>query len=92
VLEDAEQWRHISCWIDQLEEKQAAAIRGAFFDGSTYAELALRQGVPLATMKSWVRRGLTALKHAGTTMADENERPAPFSDMIGNAVTRIEGR
>ena len=91
MLEDAEQWQHIACWIDQLEDKQAAAIRGAFFEGSTYAELALHQGVPLATMKSWVRRGLAALKHAGTTMADDSDRPATFNDVIGNAVTRIEG-
>lgn len=45
-----------------LEERQREAIRTAFFDGVTYAELAERQAVPLGTMKSWVRRGLAKLK------------------------------
>lgn len=45
-----------------LEERQGQAIRTAFFDGVTYAELAVRQGVPLGTCKSWIRRGLAALK------------------------------
>ena len=48
--------------LDQLEEKPRLAIRTAFFDGVTYAELATRLGVPLGTMKSWVRRGLARLK------------------------------
>jgi RNA polymerase sigma factor (sigma-70 family) len=48
--------------LDGLESRQREAIRTAFFDGVTYAELAERQRVPLGTMKSWVRRGLAKLK------------------------------
>ena len=48
--------------LDQLEQRQRDAIRTAFFDGLTYAELAARDAVPLGTMKSWVRRGLLRLK------------------------------
>jgi RNA polymerase sigma-70 factor (ECF subfamily) len=48
--------------LDALEERQRSAIRTAFFDGVTYAELAERGNVPLGTMKSWVRRGLGRLK------------------------------
>ncbi len=48
--------------LDAIEGRQRAAIRSAFFDGLTYAELAERQAVPLGTMKSWVRRGLLALR------------------------------
>ena len=48
--------------LDQLEQRQRDAIRTAFFDGLTYAELAERRSVPLGTMKSWVRRGLARLK------------------------------
>lgn len=48
--------------LDQLDDKQRGAIRTAFFDGLTYAELAERDSVPLGTMKSWVRRGLLRLK------------------------------
>ena len=48
--------------LQALEERQRGAIRTAFFEGVTYAELAQRQDVPLGTVKSWVRRGLLALK------------------------------
>ena len=48
--------------LDQLDQRQRDAIRTAFFDGLTYAELAERDAVPLGTMKSWVRRGLLRLK------------------------------
>jgi RNA polymerase sigma factor (sigma-70 family) len=48
--------------LDSLELRQQSAIRTAFFDGVTYAELAEQQAVPLGTMKSWVRRGLARLR------------------------------
>ena len=48
--------------MDALEQRQRQAIRAAFFQGFTYSELAERAGVPLGTMKSWVRRGLIRLK------------------------------
>ena len=48
--------------LRELEERQREAIRTAFFDGVTYAELAERRGVPLGTAKSWIRRGLARLK------------------------------
>ncbi|MBK6414433.1 MAG: sigma-70 family RNA polymerase sigma factor [Sphingopyxis sp.] len=48
--------------LDELEERSRTSIRAAFFDGSTYAELAERENVPLGTMKSWIRRGLLRLK------------------------------
>lgn len=48
--------------LDQLEPRARDAIRTAFFDGLTYAELAERCAVPLGTMKSWVRRGLMRLR------------------------------
>ncbi|OYX39419.1 sigma-70 family RNA polymerase sigma factor [Sphingomonas sp. 32-62-10] len=61
MLADGETRRLHLC-LDALEDRQRLAIRTAFFDGVTYAELAERQGVPLGTMKSWVRRGLQRLK------------------------------
>ena len=60
VASDEDQRLHLC--LDQLENKQRGAIRTAFFGGLTYAELAEREGVPLGTMKSWVRRGLMRLK------------------------------
>ncbi|MDO7843854.1 sigma-70 family RNA polymerase sigma factor [Sphingomonas immobilis] len=59
----AEESRHgIQVCLDELEPNQRDSIRTAFFQGVTYAELAERVGVPLGTMKSWVRRGLARLK------------------------------
>ena len=48
--------------LQELEERQLAAIRSAFLDGFTYEELAERASVPLGTMKSWIRRGLLKLR------------------------------
>jgi RNA polymerase sigma factor (sigma-70 family) len=48
--------------LSSLEDVQQVAIRSAFFTGVSYAQLAQQRGVPLGTMKSWVRRGLAKLK------------------------------
>lgn len=56
-----ERVRLMGC-VEELEGRQSVAIRAAFFDGFTYSELAQRSDVPLATMKSWIRRGLIRLR------------------------------
>ncbi|SEL07298.1 RNA polymerase sigma-70 factor, ECF subfamily [Pseudoxanthomonas sp. GM95] len=48
--------------LDELEPQRRSLIRTAFFEGSTYEELATRSGTPLGTVKSWIRRSLTKLK------------------------------
>jgi RNA polymerase sigma-70 factor (ECF subfamily) len=48
--------------LAELDERQRAAIRTAFFDGVTYADIAASAGVPVGTAKSWIRRGLARLK------------------------------
>jgi RNA polymerase sigma factor (sigma-70 family) len=48
--------------LEELDERPRAMIRSAFIDGASYPELATREGVPLGTMKSWIRRGLQKLK------------------------------
>ena len=48
--------------LDSLNTPQRDAIRTAFFEGATYAELAERSSTPIGTMKSWVRRGLIRLR------------------------------
>lgn len=58
---DQENGRLMRC-VDELEQRQADAIRAAFFGGLTYPELADRHAVPLGTMKSWIRRGLIRLR------------------------------
>lgn len=45
-----------------LEPRHAAAIRSCYFEGCTYEALAAREGVPVGTLKSWVRRGLMRMK------------------------------
>ncbi|MGH8327965.1 MAG: sigma-70 family RNA polymerase sigma factor, partial [Steroidobacteraceae bacterium] len=48
--------------IRELEPRRRVLIRAAFFDGSTYEELATRSGSPLGSVKSWIRRGLLQLR------------------------------
>jgi RNA polymerase sigma-70 factor (ECF subfamily) len=62
VLEAEQESGRLGGCLDELETRQSAAIRSAFMDGLTYEELAKRMGVPLGTMKSWIRRGLAKLK------------------------------
>ncbi|RVC67619.1 MAG: sigma-70 family RNA polymerase sigma factor [Mesorhizobium sp.] len=48
--------------LDELEEDRAAAVRGAYLNGESYAELAERFKVPLNTMRTWLRRSLLKLR------------------------------
>lgn len=60
---------HVHRCLAMLDPVSRDAIRAAFLDGTTYAELATRAGIPLATMKSRVRRGLIQLRKC---MADDD--------------------
>ena len=62
VLESLQEQRRLANCLDELDEQQRSMIRSAFFDGASYPELAEREGVPLGTMKSWIRRGLLRLR------------------------------
>ncbi len=62
MLETASDHRQLHACLEQLEARQREPIRKAFFQGLTYDELAANAGVPLGTMKSWIRRGLLRLK------------------------------
>jgi RNA polymerase sigma factor (sigma-70 family) len=57
-----EEVRRLRDCLDDLELKPRQAIRAAFLQGLTYSELSKREGVPLGTMKSTVRRGLLQLR------------------------------
>lgn len=48
--------------LRELDDDRAAAVRGAYLDGDSYADLALRHDVPLNTMRTWLRRGLMRLR------------------------------
>jgi RNA polymerase sigma-70 factor (ECF subfamily) len=48
--------------MSKLDDRRRELIRIAFFDGTTYEELAERIGSPLGSVKSWIRRGLMQLR------------------------------
>jgi len=48
--------------LGELEPARADAVRSAYLDGATYQELADRHGVPINTMRTWLRRSLLKLK------------------------------
>ena len=46
----------------QLEDDKRAAVRGAYLEGLSYADLAAKFDVPLNTMRTWLRRSLASLR------------------------------
>ncbi len=52
----------IHACLQELEQDRAAAVRAAYLNGDSYAELAERFSVPLNTMRTWLRRSLMKLK------------------------------
>lgn len=54
--------QRLEACMQRLTPQQNRAIRLAFIDGFTHDEVASRIGSPIGTIKSWVRRGLQALK------------------------------
>jgi len=52
----------IGACLDELDARRAEAVRRAYLDGETYADLAARFAVPLNTMRTWLRRSLMKLK------------------------------
>ncbi len=62
VLQSEQENARLHACLESLANNERAALRGAFFDGNTYEELAARMRVPLGTMKSWIRRAMIKLK------------------------------
>ena len=62
ALADADDARRLQTCIGELDPQHGGYIRAAFYDGHTYASLADAAGVPLGTMKSWIRRALQRLR------------------------------
>ena len=61
LIADESNARILAC-IETLQRDDAMLIRTAFFDGSTYADIAERARVPLGTIKSRIRRALVKLR------------------------------
>lgn len=62
VVIHAQEASRLALALGTLEPRHAAAIRACYFEGVTYDELALREQIPVGTLKSWVRRGLMRLR------------------------------
>ena len=58
----AQNRRRIEGCLGQLPEDRARAVRGAYLEGHTYEELARSLGIPLNTVRTWLRRALIALR------------------------------
>ncbi|MBD8553651.1 sigma-70 family RNA polymerase sigma factor [Rhizobium sp. CFBP 8762] len=54
--------RRIDACMEQLEAERASAVRKAYVDGESYQDLAELYGVPLNTMRTWLRRSLLKLR------------------------------
>ena len=62
IAVSADERERLEACMGQLDARRQSLIRAAFFDGSTYEELAQRIASPLGTAKSWIRRGLLQLR------------------------------
>ncbi|MBB4123950.1 sigma-70 family RNA polymerase sigma factor [Martelella radicis] len=54
--------RRIDTCMERLKPEWASAVKEAYVSGLSYNELAERYGVPLNTMRTWLRRSLLKLK------------------------------
>lgn len=48
--------------MEELDGRHAAILRRAYFEGLSYSEVADEAGVPLNTVKTWIRRSLIRLR------------------------------
>jgi RNA polymerase sigma-70 factor (ECF subfamily) len=62
MLEAADHHGRLQHCLGELDVPHERAIRSAFLDGATYETLARQAGVPLGTLKSWIRRALLRLR------------------------------
>ncbi len=62
TLQEATTARVLQTALKELPETQRELIEAAFFDGYTHSELSSKFGVPLGTVKTRIRTGLTAMR------------------------------
>lgn len=58
----SQQRRMLADCLAQLSAPQAGAVRAVYLEGWSYADLAAREGMPVNTVRSWLRRSLLRLK------------------------------
>jgi RNA polymerase sigma-70 factor (ECF subfamily) len=54
--------RRIEFCMSELDPAHAGAVRRAYVEGLSYAEIALDLGAPLNTVRTWLRRSLLKLR------------------------------
>jgi RNA polymerase sigma-70 factor (ECF subfamily) len=54
--------KRIDRCMEELDSERASAVRSAYVEGLSYQELADHHGVPLNTMRTWLRRSLLKLR------------------------------
>lgn len=54
--------KRIANCMDELAPEHREAVRGAYLEGHTYADLASHHDVPLNTVRTWLRRSLRTLR------------------------------
>ena len=62
LLNQASEARQLQHCMEGLSAPQRQSLAWAYFDGLSHGEIAEKMAQPLGTVKSWVRRGLQALK------------------------------
>lgn len=62
IFDAASDVTRVQAALAALEPRHAAAIRSCYFEGLTYEAVAARDGIPIGTVKSWVRRGLLRMR------------------------------
>ncbi|WP_245847235.1 sigma-70 family RNA polymerase sigma factor [Paracoccus seriniphilus] len=58
----AQERRMLDDCLSAMADQQAQAVRAVYLEGATYADLAEREGKPINTVRSWLRRSLLSLK------------------------------
>ena len=76
LLSRAAEARELAQCMAGLSAAQRQSLAYAFYDGLSHAETAELMRQPLGTVKSWVRRGLLALKDCLERAAQRDARPA----------------
>lgn len=59
---DPREWQALSACLGELRHEQQEALRLAYFEGLAHPEVAERMGIPLGTVKTWIRRGMEKLR------------------------------
>lgn len=62
IESDPDVARSLERCLATLDEKKRACVVEAFVEGRTHEQIAARLAAPLGSVKTWIRRGLLALK------------------------------